>query len=642
MEKNKKIQNIIIIIICAIIVVLLFYIFFSKKTDLVFSLNEKDIKIKIGEKKRISYQVNIPNLKVKWSSNNEIITVNEDGDIIANDYGQATITATVINNEESVADSCIVNVYSGSYGIEVESITIPDGYLLMKTNSEYELPFNINPSNAYITSVKYYTSDSNIIDVNDNKIVSKSEGNATVSMVLNNEITKDLVVRVKSDARSTGIVKDIDKIIFDEENITMEMGDELDLSYETNPKDGYIETIEWFSSNENVVSVSEGVVVANNIGEATITITINNKVSENIDVKVNATKEDIVIDYNPKTTIRIGETTNIKAHINISNINDKIVYKSNNPSIVKVENGVITGISSGTAVITLSVSNGKSKSYTINVLPKSGSFTGKLNLWGYKSLNSKTPVYADKAFFQQLASNGVGLLQGNTYIINTSEGKFSYDISGNLLTASNKKVKVRIYYPPGVDLSTTNTLTFMGGRGETNFDGMFSNVKKDPSIIKSGGIMALIAEGASFDGDSGAYTTMFVKAITKQKAGVKNSILGFSDGAHKVMHASKKMTYDRIVVFSGYTDGVDSLDNAKNSEIFFIIASGDGNYRQAQNALGHMKSSGYKNVTIISMGTDMATKFSDKFLVLNPGSLMENKHVTNNILLSGILEYLND
>ena len=161
-------------------------------------------------------------------------------------------------------------------------------------------------------------------------------------------------------------------------------------------------------------------------------------------------------------------------------------------------------------------------------------------------------------------------------------------------------------------------------------------------MLKSAGIVATIAEGGSFNGESAAYVTKFLKAITKQKTGVKNSILGFSDGAHKVMHASNKMTYNTIIVFSGYTDNVKSLTNAKKSEVFFIIAPKDGNYSQAKTILRDMKSSGYTKVTIISSGTDMASEFRDKFLVINPGTLMKNGHLTENVFRSGIIEYLND
>ena len=98
---------------------------------------------------------------------------------------------------------------------------------------------------------------------------------------------------------------------------------------------------------------------------------------------------------------------------------------------------------------------------------------------------------------------------------------------------------------------------------------------------------------------------------------------------------------EEIIVFSGYVDGAGGLENAKNSEVMFIIAPSDGNYSQAQTALWNMRA-GYKNVTIMSIGSDMATKFSSHFLVINPGSLMKNGHLSENVLLSGIIEYAND
>lgn len=640
MEKNKRLLNIIIITISAIIVVLLSYILFFKKSDIIFSITNKDILVKIGEPVKINYELN-KDLVVNWSSNNGDININENNEIIANTYGSAIITGKVSDDKSSVTDTCIVKVYSGDIGVNISDITIDDGILLMKDNSDYEIPFIINPNNSYITSIEYNSSNPMVAKVDNNKIVSINEGVAIITMTVNNNISKEIKVVVSNKVSINSIIKEIDKVILKDKEITMEMGDNYELLYDTDPSNGYIENIEYISSDDSIVSVMDGVLSANNTGEVTVKIIINNNITDEMVVKVKSSKADIKIDKHPKTTIRIGEKTNVISHIEPV-INDKVVYKSSNPMVATVDNGVITGVSSGTAIINLSIDNGKTKTYQINVLPKSGSHSGAFNLWGYKSLNSKTPVLADMLFFQKLASNGIGILQGNTYIINTSNGNFSYDITSNLLTINNKKVKMRIYYPPGEDLSSLNTLTFMGGRGETNFGSLFTDIKNNPSMVKNSGILILIAEGASFDGESGAYSTMFVKAITKQKAGVKNSILGFSDGAHKVMHASSKMYYDRIIVFSGYTDGVDSLDNAKNSEVMFIIAPNDGNYSQAQNALRHMMNSGYNNVTIISNGSDMIKLFSHKFLVITPGNIMKNGHLTENILLSGMIEYLND
>ena len=644
MKKNKRLLNVIIITISAIIIVLLFFVLFFKNKDIVFSINNKNIKIKIGETKKIEYQLSDSNLDINWSSSNEVIGINSNGEITANGYGKVIITGSIIKDNEKISDSCIVESYTGIEGISVDSVDVADGYLLMKPNSEFPLPFTINPTDAYITSLEYHSGDENVVIVSNDKIISGNIGSTIISVLVNKKIAKDIMVIVSDNNKDNSIVKEIDKVIFDDDNITMEMGDTKVLYYDVNPKNGYIDTIEWFSSNEEVAKVSEGVLEAVNVGETEIKIVINNKVSSTMNVIVKSSNSNIKIEYNPKTTIRVGETTKILASLDPITVNDNIKYTSSNPSVARVDNGVITGYSAGSTLITLTISNGKSKAYTINVLPQKGSLSGSANFWGYKSLNAKTPIYADKSFFQRLAANGIGLLQNNNYIITTAEGRYSYDISTNQLSINGKTIKVRIYYPTGEDLSTLNTLTYMGGRGETNFGGAFEDIRKNPSIVKSAGIIILLAEGnnTSFDGDSGAYTTLFVKAITKQKTGVKNSILGFSDGAHKVMHASNKMVYDRIIVFSGYTDGVSSLTNAKNSEVFFIIAPSDGNYTQAQTALRQMKESGFRNVTIVSSGSDMSKKFSDSFLVINPGSLMKNGHLTENVMRCGIIEYAND
>ena len=131
-----------------------------------------------------------------------------------------------------------------------------------------------------------------------------------------------------------------------------------------------------------------------------------------------------------------------------------------------------------------------------------------------------------------------------------------------------------------------------------------------------------------------------MKAITKQKSGMKNSILGFSDGAHRVTDAAKLEKYDRMVIFSGYVNYVE-YPNAKDSEIIFMIASKDGNYRSIPSNLNNMRKYGYKNVTVVTNGTNLSRYTSD-YLIIDPGSLLRNGHLSINVLNSKIIEYLND
>ena len=642
MKKNKKSVNIIIITISAIIVVLLCYFLFFNKQEIRFNINESIINLKIGEKKRIEYSINNNDVIIEWSSNSDSVTIDNNGNIIANDYGNAIITGTIRDNDEIVSSNCTVIPYSGEIGVKLENVDLPFGYFLMMPNSEMDLSFTTTPENAYINSIDYTIDDESIAEAKNQKIISKNPGSTSITTRFNNSVDVIRNIKVDEKATSNGIVKEVEEIAFKEENIVMEVGEVKTLEYVVTPEDSYIANVEWSSSDDSIAMVYNGKIQAINIGNAEITLTINGKKITNT-IRVKSDNSEIKIDYNPKLVIKVNENTSIKAHIDPININDTITYKSSNPSVASVENGVIKGISQGSTQITMSISNGKSKTYTIKVLPLTGRIDGTSVFWGYKSLNSKTPVLATASFFQKLAQNGVGTLQDNKYIINSSGQTYTFSIDSEILSVSKKNIKLRIYYPDGVDLSTTNTLVYMGGRGETNFYGVFSDIKKDPSIIKNGGIVALIAEGnkTSFDGESGAYVTKFLKAITKQKSGVKNSILGFSDGAHQVYHAAKTEVYDRIVIFSGYVDIYNIFENAKNTEIMFMIGSNDGNYSQAKVALNNLIKAGFKNLTMVSMGSDL-TRYESNALVINPGKLMKNGHLSENVLNSGIIEYLND
>ena len=639
MKKNKKNNYLIYGLIGAIIIVLLFYVILNKKSEIVFKFKETNIKLKIGETKKINYDISDSNLLINWSSNSDSVIVS-NGEIKAINYGNAIITGMIDANDNTISDNCMVTVYSGDDLVPIEKIDVPEGTILMKPNSEFDLPFMIVPNNAYITSVEYQIDDENIAIVKDNKIISINPGSTLLTLKINNNYQSSINIKVSEDAKDNKIIKEIQSVSLSDDDLIMEVGDSKTISYTIVPEDGFVSNIEWYSTDEKVVSVNDGIIKAVDTGEAIIKLVINDTITRELKVKVKASNAEIIVDYNPKTVIRIGESTTIKSHL-VPSINEKIIYKSSNPNVVSVTDGIITGIGAGSSIVTMSISNGKTKSFTINVLPKNGSISGIGNLWGYKSLNAKTPVMANLSFFQKLAQTGIGVISGNSYIITDSGVSYTYNLITELLLVNNKKIKLRIYYPEGVDLSITNTLVYMGGRGETNFYGVFSDIKKDPSLIKSGGIVALIAEGEAFNGEAASYVTKFLKAITKQKNGVKNSILGFSDGAHQVLEASKYEYYDRMIIFSGYVDYYSTIVNAQNSEIIFMIASSDGNYKQAKTAINNMIKNGFQNVTIVSMGNDLS-RYEKDILVINPGNQMKNGHYSINVINSGIIEYATD
>ena len=80
--------------------------------------------------------------------------------------------------------------------IKLESFTIPDGEILLKTNDTYSIPITYIPNNANIISINYYVDDNNIINVNNGVIKAVSPGSTLLKITVNNTFNKEIRVNV--------------------------------------------------------------------------------------------------------------------------------------------------------------------------------------------------------------------------------------------------------------------------------------------------------------------------------------------------------------------------------------------------------------------------------------------------------------
>lgn len=129
------------------------------------------------------------------------------------------------------------------------------------------------------------------------------------------------------------------------------------------PNNATDRTVTWTSSDPTVASVSSsGVVTAVSIGNATITATTNDgtdlSASCSVEVYWNAVTG---ISVTPTTeTIYVGENTTLTATVAPANASNKAVtWSSSNTSVATVDaNGVVTGVSVGSATITATTADG--------------------------------------------------------------------------------------------------------------------------------------------------------------------------------------------------------------------------------------------------------------------------------------------
>ena len=166
----------------------------------------------------------------------------------------------------------------------------------------------------------------------------------------------------------TGIKVSPDTLTLNRKDETAQLTAEVIPSYADNTR------VTWKSSDESVVTVDEkGKVTAVGNGTATITVTSvsgNYTATVAVTVKIPVEIEKISIEAEKETLTKLGESTELKVKIEPENADaQKLIWKSENEMIAAVdENGKVTAIGNGTAIITVTTEDGKNTaSITITV-----------------------------------------------------------------------------------------------------------------------------------------------------------------------------------------------------------------------------------------------------------------------------------
>ena len=165
-------------------------------------------------------------------------------------------------------------------------------------------------------------------------------------------------------------------------NNTITKNSSTKLNVAINPSDATNDNdLEWTSSNNSIAQVSEdGIINGISAGTATITVTSSNGITASHNITINEIAITSLTLKNTTETIMIGEEKTLDTTINPTNttMDHMLLYTSSNPDIVTVNEGIIKGINTGEAKITISSVNGKE--ITCNVTVKKPDYLkGDLN-----------------------------------------------------------------------------------------------------------------------------------------------------------------------------------------------------------------------------------------------------------------------
>ncbi len=254
---------------------------------------------------------------------------------------------------------------------EVRGVKLSDSKLTLEKNVVRKLKATVIPSTASNKAVTWTSSAPEVASVDQKgRVKTLSAGKTTITV-------KTKEGKFKAKCKITVIDKVIhpEKISLNKTSVTLVKGKTVKLKATLDPADTTDKTVKWRSSSNFIASVDEnGKVTALTPGTAEITATTKDGGLKAV-CKVTVTSPPPPVSVTGVTlgptqlVIRVGQSQALKAAVKPSNAtNKKINWSSLNPKVASVdENGVVTGVKSGTTFIKVRTDDGK-KSATARII----------------------------------------------------------------------------------------------------------------------------------------------------------------------------------------------------------------------------------------------------------------------------------
>lgn len=232
----------------------------------------------------VAYEVlpeDASNKNLIWtSSDEEIASVDAEGRIYANTYGNVFITASP---EVGFAGIKTIEVQVIDKINPITEINVTNTDLSVYATAKLQLETTYKPENATYSSLSWKSLTPEVATVDYNGIVTgivPGEAKIVVSARDGGNCNKEITIRVKE-------VVPISEIKFNEGQNDLAMYETGKLKFTTVPSDATASTVRWYTTDSKVVSINEetGVYYVKSYGTTTITAK-SGDVEESLDVTV--------------------------------------------------------------------------------------------------------------------------------------------------------------------------------------------------------------------------------------------------------------------------------------------------------------------------------------------------------------------
>ena len=304
------------------------------------------------------------NTTLVWTSSDETVATVLDGVVTTLKAGEAVITATTTDDSDLSA-SCTVTVKP----ILVSFVTLDKQTAEVLRGETVTLIATVLPTDADNTTLVWTSSDETVATVQGGVVTTLKAGETV--------ITATTTDRTDLSASCTVTVKPIlvSALTLDKQTAEVLRGEKVTLSATVSPADADNTTLVWTSSDETVATVQNGVVTTLKAGEAVITVTTTD--GTDLSTSCTVTVKPILVSFIAldKQTAEVlrGETVELKATFFPEDAdNTTLVWTSSDETVATVQDGIVTTLKSGRAVITVSTTDGSNLSSTcmVTVKPK--------------------------------------------------------------------------------------------------------------------------------------------------------------------------------------------------------------------------------------------------------------------------------
>lgn len=218
----------------------------------------------IGETVQLTANVlpeDASNKNITWASSDTKVAIVSNGKVVCTGYGSAVISA--VSEDGGYMATCIITANKNV--ILPSSITLDKSDVTINVGETFTLNANVLPENADNRNIVWNSEDTNIACVNkDGEVTGMKVGTTKiVARTQANDLKAECMITVLQPV--TGITLDRNDISF------AEIGESIQLAANILPEDASNKNVTWTSSNINVATVNNGVVICTGYGSAVIT-----------------------------------------------------------------------------------------------------------------------------------------------------------------------------------------------------------------------------------------------------------------------------------------------------------------------------------------------------------------------------------